>query len=288
MEVPSGQAVVEAVTTVFVLSTMFSMGVKLSVDRIVDALRDRRLLTNALAVNLVAVPLLAALLVRAVPVETGFAAGIVLLAVSPGAPFGPKLAELSDSDVAFASGLMAILCLLSVVTIPVSLWLLLPGDAAVDPVAIGRMVLNIQLVPLLLGLGMSFVVPSLAARLHPPVQRLSDYTFAGLIVLLVVVYSDSLASLVGTGTLGLSTVAVGASLLFGYGLGGPARATREVLATTTAARNAAIALFIATTGFSDPNVLTAVLAFSFIGVVWSALLAGVWRRGSVEAAPLHG
>ncbi|GAB3416668.1 hypothetical protein GCM10027435_14350 [Haloparvum alkalitolerans] len=285
---PSGQAVVEAVTTVFVLSTMFSMGVKLSVSQITDALRKRRLLTNSLAVNLVAVPLLAALLVHAVPVETGFAAGIVLLAVSPGAPFGPKLAELSDSDVAFASGLMAILCLLSVVTIPASLWLLLPGDAAVDPVAIGRMVLGIQLVPLLLGLGTSSVVPSLADRLHPPVQRLSDYTFVGLIVLLVVVYSDSLASLVGTGTLGLSAVAVGASLLAGYGLGGPARATREVLATTTAARNAAIALFIATTEFSDPRVLTTVLAFSFIGVVWSALLAGVWRRSPLEAAPLHG
>jgi BASS family bile acid:Na+ symporter len=283
----SGEAVVEFVTTVFVLSTMFSMGVKLSVSQLVDALRERQLLAKSLAVNLVAVPLIAYLLVRTVPVETGFAAGIVLLAVSPGAPFGPKLAEISDSDVAFASGLMAILCLLSVVTIPVSLLLLLPGSVAVDPLAIGRMVLGIQLVPLLLGLGTSFALPSLAERLYPPVQRLSDYTFVGLILLLVVVYSDSMASLVGTGTLGLSAVAVGASLVLGYGLGGPARGTREVLATTTAARNAAIALFIATTGFSDPNVLTTVLAFSFIGVVGSGLIAGVWRR-QVTPVSSHG
>jgi BASS family bile acid:Na+ symporter len=283
----SGETVVEFVTTVFVLSTMFSMGVKLSVGQLVDALRKRRLLAKSLAVNLVAVPLIAYLLVRTVSVETGFAAGIVLLAVSPGAPFGPKLAEISDSDVAFASGLMAILCMLSVVTIPVSLLLLLPGDVTVDPLAIGRMVLGIQLVPLLLGLGTSFALPSLADRLYPPVQRLSDYTFIGLILLLVVVYSDSMVSLVGTGTLGLSAVAVGASLALGYGLGGPARVTREVLATTTAARNAAIALFIATTGFSDPNVLTTVLAFSFIGVVGSGLIAGVWRR-QVKPVSSHG
>jgi BASS family bile acid:Na+ symporter len=263
------------------------MGVKLSVGQLVDALRKRRLLAKSLAVNLVAVPLIAYLLVRTVSVETGFAAGIVLLAVSPGAPFGPKLAEISDSDVAFASGLMAILCMLSVVTIPVSLLLLLPGDVTVDPLAIGRMVLGIQLVPLLLGLGTSFALPSLADRLYPPVQRLSDYTFIGLILLLVVVYSDSMVSLVGTGTLGLSAVAVGASLALGYGLGGPARGTREVLATTTAARNAAIALFIATTGFSDPNVLTTVLAFSFIGVVGSGLIAGVWRR-QVKPVSSHG
>jgi BASS family bile acid:Na+ symporter len=283
----SGEIVVESVTTVFVLSTMFSMGAKLSVSQLVEPLGRRRLLANSLLVNLIAVPLIAFLLVRTFSLETGFAAGIVLLAVSPGAPFGPKLAEISDSDVAFASGLMAILCILSVITIPISLLLLLPGDVAVDPLAIGRMVLGIQLIPLLLGLGMSFALPSLGDSLYLLTQRLSDYTFVGLIVVLLVVYSGSMVSLVGTGTLGLSAVAVGASLVLGYWLGGPAQGTREVLATTTAARNAAIALFIATTGFSNPNVLTTVLAFSFIGVVGSGLIASVWRRHPVGHASSH-
>ncbi|WP_206731789.1 bile acid:sodium symporter family protein [Halorubrum amylolyticum] len=285
MVVPSGEAAVEFVTAVFVLSTMFTMGVKLSVSQLVGALRKRRLLANALVVNLIAVPLIVYLFVQIVSVEAGFAAGMVLLAVSPGAPFGPKLAEISDSDVAFASGLMVILCALSVVTIPISLLLLLPGDVTVDPLAIGRMVLRIQLIPLLLGLGLSFLTPSLADQLYLPAERLSNYTFVGLIVLLVVVYGDSMMSLLGTGTLGLSTIAVIASILLGYSLGGQTRGTREVLATTTAARNAAIALFIATTGFSDPNVLSAVLAFSFIGVVGSGLIASVWRRQPVGSVP---
>lgn len=273
----SGEAIVEVVTTVFVLSTMFSMGVKLSVSQLRDALRQRHLLTKSLLVNLVAVPLVAYLLVRTIPVGAGYATGILLLAVSPGAPFGPKLAEISDSDVAFASGLMAVLCLLSVVTIPGSLVLLVPGDVVVDPLAIGRMVLVIQFVPLLAGVGVSFYRSSLADRVYPPVQRVSDVSFVGLIVLLLVVYSDDMASLVGTGALGISAIAVGVSLWLGYALGGPARSTREVLATTTAARNAAIALFIATTGFSNPGVLTVVLAFSFIGVVASGVLARLWR-----------
>lgn len=273
----SGEAVVEFVTTIFVLSTMFSIGVELSVGQLLDALRKRKLLAKSLAVNLVAIPLVAYLLVRTVSVETGYATGILLLSVSPGAPFGPKLAEVSDSDIAFASGLMAILCLLSVVTIPGSLVLLVPGDVTVDPLAIGRMVLVIQLVPLVAGLGLTVYRSSLADRLYQPIQQISDYSFIGLIVLLAVVYSDEMVSLVGTGTLGISAIAVVASLLLGYVLGGPARTTREVLATTTAARNAAIALFIATTGFSNPNVLTIVLAFSFIGVVGSGLIARAWR-----------
>jgi BASS family bile acid:Na+ symporter len=102
--------------------------------------------------------------------------------------------------------------------------------------------------------------------------------FAFLIVLLLVVYLDEMVLLVGTGTLLISVVLVATALLLVYIFGGPTRDTREVLSTTTAARNAAIALFIATTSFTDLDVLTVVLAFSFIGVVASGLIAGVWRR----------
>lgn len=277
MEAVSGDVAVEIVTTVFVLSTMFAMGLNLSVGRLLEALRDRQLLSKSLAVNLVAVPAVVYLLVRTISVGPAYATGILLLAVSPGAPFGPKFAELSESDIAFASGLMAVLCLLSVVTIPISLLVLAPGDVVVDPLAIGWMVLRIQLVPLLAGLGLSYVYTSTADRLYPSVQRLSDSTFVGLIVLLVAVYVDEMSSLVGTGTLAISAIAVVISLALGYAFGGPTKERREVLATTTTARNAAIALFIATTGFSNPDVLAVVLGFSFISVIGAGILASVWR-----------
>ena len=60
-------------------------------------------------------------------------------------------------------------------------------------------------------------------------------------------------------------------------VGGPIRKQREVLATTTAARNAAVALFIATAGFSNPNVLAVVPGFSFVSVVGAGILASAWR-----------
>lgn len=276
MEV-SIDAIVDVTTTVFVLSTMLSVGLELSIHQLLAPLRKRRLVAKSLLVNLVVVPLVAYLLIRVAPVEPGYAAGILLLAIAPGAPFGPKLAEISNSDVAFASGLMAILGIVSVVTIPATLALLMPSDVAVDPLAIGRLIFGIQLVPLVAGLGLVAYYSPLANRLYSPVQRLSDYSFGFLIVLLFVVYFGEMIALFGTGTLAISVLVTGVSLLLGYVLGGPARTTREVLATTTAARNAAIALFIATTSFTNPNVLTMVLAFSFIGVVGSGLIAGAWR-----------
>ncbi len=67
--------------------------------------------------------------------------------------------------------------------------------------------------------------------------------------------------LVGTGTLFNSVVVVGDAILLGYALGGPAKRIREVLVTTTAARNVAIALLIATTSFREPGVLTIIVVF---------------------------
>ncbi|CDK39050.1 bile acid:sodium symporter family protein [Halorubrum sp. AJ67] len=270
--------IVNLTTTVFVLSTMLAVGLDLSIGQLREAMGRRRLMTKSLLVNLIVIPALAYLLVYSIPMVPSYAAGVVLLAVSPGAPFGPKLAEISDSDLAFASGLMAILAVVSVVTIPVSLALLLPGNVSVDPVAIGRLVFGVQLVPLLAGFVVTYRSSPAADALYSPVQRLSNYSFILLIVVLLTVYIDDMAALVGTGALFVSSVIVAGSLAVGYVFGGPARSTREVLATTTAARNAAVALFIATAGFSDPGVLTVVLAFSFLGVVASALLATIWRR----------
>jgi BASS family bile acid:Na+ symporter len=179
--------------------------------------------------------------------------------------------------VALASGLILVLGVVSIVTIPVSLALMLPGAAVVDPAGIGRLVFVVQFVPLLVGFAVTRVSSSAGNALYAPVQRLSDYSFGLPIVVLFAVYAGDMAALVGTGALLVAGVIVAASLLLGYAFGGPARSTREVLATTTAARNAAVALFIATSGFSDPGVLTAVLAFSTLGVVASALLAVVWR-----------
>jgi bile acid:Na+ symporter, BASS family len=274
----SVSTVVEFATTIFVLLTMFSIGMELSLARLLTVFRERRLLAKSLLVNTGIIPLIAYLTVRSVPVEAGYAAGVVLIAVAPGAPFGPKFAEISKSDIEFASGLMAVLGIVSVVTIPVSLGLFLPGNVTVDPLAIGWMIFVVQLLPLLAGIGIDFYSSSIKRWLYPPTQRLSDLSFLFLIVLLLVVYIDEMLTLVGTGTLLISVVIVGVSLLLGYVLGGPGRSTREVLATTTAARNAAIALFIATTSFSDPDVLMVVIAFSFVGVVLSGLLAGIWKR----------
>ncbi|GAA0526483.1 bile acid:Na+ symporter, BASS family [Halorubrum aquaticum] len=271
-------AVIDLVTVVFVLATMFSMGLALTTAEVLEAIGRRRLMAKSLLVNLILVPLLAFAFVLAVPMETGHVIGLLLIAMAPGAPFGPKLAEISKSDVAFASGLMAVLGVVSVATIPITVALLMPGDVAADPLGIARIVVVTQLVPLIGGLGVRARYQPVATRLHPPIQRLSTYLLVLLVVLLTVLYAGEMRQLVGTGTLFISVVVVVGSLLLGYALGGPEKSTREVLATTTAARNVAIALLIATTSFRDPGVLTITVAFGLVSLVVSGPVASLWGR----------
>jgi len=271
-------AVIDFVTVVFVLATMLSMGLALTTDEILISLGQRWLMAKSLLVNLVLVPLLAFAFALAVPMETGHVVGLLLIAMAPGAPFGPKLAEISNSDVAFASGLMAVLGVVSVATIPITVALLMPGDVSADPLGIARIVVVTQLIPLVGGLGVKARFQSVATRLHPPIQRLSTVLLVLLIILLTLVYAGEMRQLVGTGTLFISVAVVGAALLLGYALGGPGKGTREVLATTTAARNVAIALLIATTSFRDPGVLTIIVAFGLLSLVISGPVASFWGR----------
>ncbi|WP_248898373.1 hypothetical protein [Haloplanus halobius] len=173
---------------------------------------------------------------------------------------------------------MAVLGVVSVATIPITVALLMPGDVSAEPLGIARIVVVTQLIPLIGGLGVKARFQSVATRLHPPIQRLSTVLLVLLIILLTLVYAGEMRQLVGTGTLFISVAVVGAALLLGYALGGPGKGTREVLATTTAARNVAIALLIATTSFRDPGVLTIIVAFGLLSLVISGPVASLWGR----------
>ena len=131
-------SVVDLMTNVFVLSTMFSIGLELTVSQIVAPLRQRPLMSKALLVNVMLVPLLAITLIISVSIEPGYATGLLIIAIAPGAPFGPKLAEIAEGDVPFATSLMAILTVVSVVTIPVTVALFLPSGVSVNPLGIAR------------------------------------------------------------------------------------------------------------------------------------------------------
>src|SRR3954453_18771463 len=170
---------------------MVATGLGIRLADVVDAAGDWRLLARAGLVNYVAVPLAAVLLLLLFRVEPTAAAGFLILAVCPGAPYAPPLTALAGGNVAVSAGLMMVLAGSSVLVAPLLLSMLLPvttgsDELRVDALRMFGTILVTQLLPLCSGLAMNHWRPDLAARLLKPavaVGKILNVAAIGLILL---------------------------------------------------------------------------------------------------------
>lgn len=107
-----------------VFLTMLSLGLLLGREQIEAALRRRVLLAALLFGTLIPVPLIAVLAVKLLGITGVAAAGIVLMAVSPGAPVAMRRALEAGGHSAFAPALHLAIVLCAVVTVPATVAIL--------------------------------------------------------------------------------------------------------------------------------------------------------------------
>ena len=112
---------------VFVVGSTAAMGLGLTIARIVEPLRDLRLVTALLVVNFVVVPATAVVATRLLAMTPAAASAVALLGCVAGAPFLPKLAQLARGDVAIAVGSMVLLMVVTVGYAPLVVPLAVPG-----------------------------------------------------------------------------------------------------------------------------------------------------------------
>jgi predicted Na+-dependent transporter len=118
---------------------------------------------------LVAVPALAVLVVRALDLPRAVQMGIVLMAISPGAPMALRRSIGAGGHRAFAPALQIMVSLLAVVSMPLSIAALVAryaGDATVAPGDVAIQVFKAQLLPLGLGMLARRLAPILAVRVE--------------------------------------------------------------------------------------------------------------------------
>jgi predicted Na+-dependent transporter len=273
-------------TLLFVVTSMFSMGLSLTVPQILQPLRNARLVAMALVANFVVVPAAAFILSRVIPMEQALQIGLLLIGTAAGAPFLPKLAQIARANVPFAVGVMALLVVVTVGYLPLVLPLLLPG-VAVDAGAIATQLFLEILVPLALGLLVKARWDEAAETLVHPVGQIANISLALLLVLMLGLNLGKVLGLFGSGailaTLILLVVAVGS----GYLLGGPGADTKRVLALGTGQRNMAAGFAIATSNFADqPDVLVFLAAAGLVGmVVVMPIAAEFGKRAKAAETP---
>jgi BASS family bile acid:Na+ symporter len=279
------QQLVNLCIPAFVISTMLTAGMSQPLADVVAPLRKPLPVVLALLVNFALAPLLAVVLTRIVPLQPAHATGILLLGAAAGAPFLPKLAELSRGSIAYSVALMVLLMGASVIFMPLALPLMLPGLRA-SPWAIAEPLLVDMVIPLAAGFALAHFKAAWAARLHSVSKMVSNVTLVLIVVLMIGLNVKTLVSTLGSFAIGTYLLYLLIVVGLSYLIGAADPPTQSVFALGAGCRNIPACLVIAGSSLSDPAV-TVMLIVGF--VVSLVLLLGLARamrpRAPASAAP---
>jgi BASS family bile acid:Na+ symporter len=275
--------IINVLVTVTLIEMMVAIGLGMGFGDLWGIVKNWRLVGRAALANYVCVPAIAVgLLMLLQPADPMVAVGFLILAVCPGAPFGPPCARIAGGNVALSVGIMVMLAGTSAIAAPLLLELLLSfvstdGTLHVNALKILGTLLATQLLPLCIGLCIRHWLSRLADRLQRPANLISAILGLLTVGLILVAQFDLLADIRLRGWIGMSALLI-ASWASGWLLGGPGVGNRKAMALTTSLRNVGVGLVIAAGNFAGTAAVTAALAFGIFEILGSLLLALCWGR----------
>src|SRR5262245_56966541 len=273
---------INILVTITLIEMMVLVGLRVTFADLAATAKNWRLVARAAVANYVLVPAVTVALLMLFHVGAMVAAGFLVLAVCPGAPYGPPFAGIARANVPLAVGLMAILAGTSTIVSPALLHVLLPwlsgGEAPqIDLIGMLGALLATQLLPLLVGLTVKHRRPRLADRLLAPFELVSKLLNLGVAGLTLGTQFGMLMDISIAGFAGMLILLV-ASLAIGWLVGGPEREDRQTMALTTSLRNVGLGLVIVTGNFAGTPAVSAALAYGIVEVLGSLVAALWWAR----------
>jgi BASS family bile acid:Na+ symporter len=272
------------VLQVSIVCTVFGYGLKTTTAALLDVVRRPALLARSVISVLVVMPALAFALTRVFEIRHEVEVALVALAISPVPPLLPMKETKAGGRISYGLGLLALLALLSIATIPVAIEVmerLFDRPLAVAPTAVARLALITVLVPLVAGVVVHARAPVTAERIAPALSLGARLLLTAAAVALLAGVWRSVWEATGQGAILAITAFIVAGLAVGHLLGGPERDTSVVLAMSCACRHPAIAFAIASANFPDQRFGGAIILYLLL-----SLLIGVpyvtWNRSRVE------
>ena len=262
---------------VFVLGTIISMGLSLTIAQITGPLRNARFVMMALLANFVVPPILALILIRVFSLDESLAVGLLLVSLAAGAPSLPKTAVFAKVDTAAATGLMVLLVVATIIVLPIALPLLLTG-ISVTFWDIASGLVYLILIPLALSLFVRARYPEAAASALPHFAQASNLSLMILLVLMVVLNFSDVVGLLGSGGLLASLVLVILAVVGGYLLGKLGQVDGWLQALGAGQRNIAAAMVVATMNFGNDEVVMVVVYSLIVMVILIPLALELGKR----------
>jgi len=269
---------------------MLSIGTTTGAAQLRSLLASRGLMVRMLAANFIIVPVLGFAVARFMPLKPETAGAIVLLACVPGGLSTIQFTSRIKGEKTLAGAMLVLLNVVALLISPLILRMVLPAGADLT-LPYGRILGFIALwllIPLGLGILLSDKAPGVAPKLSKMLGLVSLVLFIAFMVVTKSARKEAMASIGGT-AVGAMVLFIIASMAIGWFMGGPARDKRQLLATITSMRNAAVCLMIVRNSPSGGAAMAPVIAFSLLMVTPNMVLTIYSTiRGAVLARKARG
>jgi BASS family bile acid:Na+ symporter len=274
---------VNLLAAVTLIEMMVTLGLGVKAADVLSVGKQWGLLSRAFVANYIVVPAAALGLLLLFHASPMVAAGFLIAAVCPGAPYAPPFTSMAKGNVTVSVGLMVVLAASSAIVAPLLLGFLLPFIAGNTPMKIDvfKMIstlLGAQLLPLCLGIWIRHTHATLAERLKKPASVLSLSLNLVLLIVIILVQFHTLADIHVRGYLGMLclvlTTLIAGRLVTKRGQ----EETAKSMILTTSVRNVGVGLVIATASFPGTAAITSTTAYAIFQTVVIALIALAWGR----------
>ncbi|MBR0370134.1 MAG: bile acid:sodium symporter family protein [Methanobrevibacter sp.] len=195
---------------------LFTMGTTLKVDDFVNVFKNPKEIAVGISAQYIIMPVIAFVLASAFSLDTALTVGLILVGTVPGGTASDVITFLAKGDVALSVSLTAVSTVISPILTPVITVLLIGNQIHFNPVSLFLSIIEIVIVPIILGLILNYKFPNFCDKLKDYLPTLSSIVIclivAGVIgankqailtssaiILIVIILQYILAMLIGFG-----------------------------------------------------------------------------------------
>jgi len=264
------EIVLKLTLVIFMLGNLLDMGLRLRLSEALRDLRDVRFVIWSVLWGFVILPAFAYAIARLIPMAHAYAVGLVLLGMTPCAPFLPPMVDRAHGDLAYTAAFMLLANVVTVLYMPLAVPVLVKGFSA-NAFTIAKPLVLFLLVPLAIGLAIKHRSDHLAGRLEPVIKKVTGIDTVLMLFLCLVIYGKDFLGLAGSYAIGAQilffAVATAAPNLLSFGI---PNGQRVVISLGMATRNlgAAFAPLFALRGVDQRSIVMVAL-----GVIMQATFA---------------
>ena len=265
---------------IFVAGNLMDMGLRLNPEDAIRGLKNFRFVLHTLFWGFVIGPGVAYVITVIIPLSEPYAIGLILLGMTPCAPFVPLFVNKAKGDVGYTAAFMLLVAIVTIVIMPFTLPFMVKG-LSVSAWVIARPLFMMILIPLIIGMLILRWSVDFAARMQSVIRKITFVFTLLTTVLIIIVYGKGFLSV--TGSLAVVSQLIFFFILttfpywFGFGL---KHDQKIVLSIGNSTRNlgAAIAPLFSVAAMDQKAFIMVVLALPIMALF--ALLSVKWLGSS--------